>query len=203
MEPHFHIAEFAFSRHANTNHLYDGYLPYKFHLTMVAGNANRYMELMVPKNEFPEGDWGNRERNAIRHIIYSSCWCHDLIEDARINYAELRETIKIFAINSGGFSDEEKVAAQVADIVFAVSNEKGKNRHERESDKYFQGIRDTECATFVKLCDRMANIEYSKMTAWKSKGKLEMYRKEHARFKEQLYAEKYHHIFAEMDYLLK
>ena len=48
--------------------------------------------------------------------------------------------------------------------IYAVSNEKGKNRKERANDKYYEGIRNTEGASFVKICDRIANVQYSKLT---------------------------------------
>lgn len=203
MELHIKIGEWASSEHHNTKHRYGGYLPYQFHLEMVVGNAMRYIELEVPKNEFPDGDFGNIPRDNIRSVIYSGCWCHDLIEDARINYNDIFTVVKLYIMNSLKYTDADKSARQVADIVYAVTNEKGKNRHERESDKYFEGIRNTEHATFVKLCDLLANIEYSKMTAWKNSGKLEMYRKEHARFKEQLYSDKYLLMFNRMDSILR
>jgi len=68
----------------------------------------------------------------------------------------------------------------VADIIYAVSNEKGKNRKERANDKYYEGIRQTEGASFVKICDRIANVQYSKMTGSKM---FEMYKKENEHFK--------------------
>ena len=64
-----------------------------------------------------------------------------------------------------------------------MSNEKGKNRKERANDKYYAGIRATKGAVFVKLCDRIANVQYSKMT--KSR-QYEMYKKENADFVKQL-----------------
>ncbi|MDD6507497.1 MAG: hypothetical protein PUF39_09000, partial [Prevotellaceae bacterium] len=45
--------------------------------------------------------------------------------------------------------------------VYALTNEKGRTRAERANDKYYQGIRDTAYAPFLKLADRRANITYS------------------------------------------
>ena len=53
--------------------------------------------------------------------------------------------------------------SQITGNVF-FTNEKGKNRKERANDKYYEGIRNTPGAVFVKLCDRIANVQYSKMT---------------------------------------
>lgn len=83
----------------------------------------------------------------------------------------------------------------IAELVYAVTNEKGRNRAERANDKYYEGIRNTEHATFVKLCDRIANIEYG--------GKSDMYAKENINFKRKLYDAKYDEMFDFIDWLLK
>ena len=67
----------------------------------------------------------------------------------------------------------------VAEIVYAVSNEKGKNRKERANNNYYLGIRKTAWATFVKLCDRLANIKYSSETKSRM---LQVYQKEQEKF---------------------
>ena len=55
----------------------------------------------------------------------------------------------------------EEQAQMAAEIVYARTNEKGRTRAERAGEKYFQGIRATPYAPFVKLCDRLANVTYS------------------------------------------
>jgi (p)ppGpp synthase/HD superfamily hydrolase len=74
---------------------------------------------------------------------------------------------------------KDALGQEVADIVYAVTNEKGKNRKERANDKYYEGIRNTPGAVFVKLCDRIANVQYSKMTGSRM---FEMYKKENINF---------------------
>jgi len=59
-----------------------------------------------------------------REIVIAAAWLHDTIEDCRINYNDLK---KIFGV-------------QVAELAFALSNEKGRTRSERANDKYYQGI---------------------------------------------------------------
>ena len=83
-----------------------------------------------------------------RDVVISSAFCHDLIEDARVTYGDVLKA----------------TCLEVAEIVYALTNEKGKTRKERANDKYYEGIRNTQYATFVKLCDRIANVQYSKMT---------------------------------------
>ena len=80
-----------------------------------------------------------------RKDVLNAVWLHDTIEDCRLTYNDI---LKI--------SNKE-----VADLVYALTNEKGKNRAERANAKYYEGIRDVEYATFIKICDRLANVIYS------------------------------------------
>lgn len=100
--------------------------------------------------------------------VLSACWLHDTIEDCRLTY-----------------NDIKKVANEnVADIVYAVTNEKGKNRKERANDIYYEGIRKTPWAKYVKLCDRLANVQYS----FDTKSKMfEVYKKENEHFLTSLF----------------
>lgn len=80
-----------------------------------------------------------------RDIVLSACWLHDTIEDCRVTYNDVKAE----------FGEE------VAEIVYALTNEKGRTRKDRANDKYYEGIRATPYASFVKICDRAANIKYS------------------------------------------
>jgi hypothetical protein len=51
--------------------------------------------------------------------------------------------------------------AMATEIVYALTNDKGRSRTERAGDHYYQGIRETPYAPFLKLSDRLANITYS------------------------------------------
>jgi hypothetical protein len=55
----------------------------------------------------------------------------------------------------------ESQATIAAEIVYALTNDKGRTRAERAGEKYFKGIRTTPYAPLVKLADRLANITYS------------------------------------------
>jgi (p)ppGpp synthase/HD superfamily hydrolase len=70
---------------------------------------------------------------------------HDTIEDCRLTYNDVKQV----------------AGEKVANIVYAVTNEKGKNRKERANEAYCDGIRKTMWAKYVKLCDRLANVQYS------------------------------------------
>lgn len=155
------------SQHRKTNHLYDGYLPYEFHLKMVVAVGKRF------------GDSFYTSYGAID--IELALLGHDLIEDTRVSYNDVKEALGVW----------------VADVIYAVSNEKGKNRKERANEKYYGGIVNTDGATFVKLCDRIANIEYSKMAGSKM---FNMYKKENDSFCKSVRSFRYPYM---EEYLIK
>lgn len=115
-----------------------------------------------------------------REEVLAAIWLHDCIEDCRLTYNDIKKEFGVL----------------VADLVFAVTNEKGKTRIERANNKYYNGIVGQMFATFVKNCDRIANIENAK----KTKNKMyDMYLRENKFFVEKLYNESYKIMF---DYLL-
>ena len=143
---------YAIRCHEETNHLYDQ-KPYAFHLSMVAEVAERFMD----------GRFTEREKELIR----AGCWVHDVIEDCRQSYSDVRS----------------KVGENVAEIAYALTNDKGRTRKERAGAKYYKGIRETPLAAFVKFCDRIANVEYSKETGSRMQ---HTYRRELAGFIEKV-----------------
>ena len=140
--------DWIFEQHRLTNHYYDKYLPYEFHLNMVAKVCEDFSYLI-----------SHSQRETVKLAAYG----HDLIEDTRTSYNDVKEVL----------------GEEVANIIYAVSNEKGKNRKERANDAYYKGIRAIPFAVYVKLCDRIANIQYSKLTKSRM---FEMYRDENADF---------------------
>lgn len=144
-------------QHRNRNHLYDGYLPYEFHLNMVAYNARKFVNIISEPGAHLALD------------ILIACYGHDLIEDAGVSYNDCKKVL----------------GENVADIIYAVTNEKGKTRAERANDKYYNEMRQVPGAIFVKLCDRIANVQYSKMTY---SGMLETYKQENDSFVTRLKA---------------
>ena len=160
-------SQWCINQHTETNHMYDTYLPYEFHLRMVAHVADKYRHLLDDKVDYFTGvreiDRGNDKTVTLRTACLRAAWGHDLIEDCRVSYNDVKSIL----------------GQEAADIVYAVTNEKGKNRNERANDKYYEGIRNTPGAVFVKLCDRIANVQYSKMTGSRM---FEMYRKENDNF---------------------
>lgn len=105
--------------------------------------------------------------NLNKDEVLAACWAHDTIEDTRQTYNDVKKVL----------------GENVADIVYACTTEKGKTRKERQSEKYYESIRNTPGAIFVKLCDRIANTSYSKT---KGSDMFEKYKKEFPEFISQL-----------------
>lgn len=134
------IRQSAHKLHKDVNQTYDRVHPYGFHLDMVADSVFKY---------------GNEvcacEQDALP--LFFAAYYHDSIEDARLTYNDVTKIAK-------GFMDESQ-AYMAAEIVYALTNDKGRTRAERAGEKYYQGIRETPYAPFIKLADRLANITYS------------------------------------------
>jgi len=160
---------YASECHANTNHFY-GKHPYAFHLEMVAETAKLFLDETYSEEE--------------KELILAACWVHDVIEDARETYNDVKKVL----------------GEEVAEIAYALTNEKGRNRAERASDKYYEGIRNTPHAILIKLCDRIANIRYSKET---NSRLFDVYKKENENFCRKLGGEeKYAKVYAHLNALL-
>ena len=161
------MQQWCIEQHSKTNHMYDTYLPYEFHLRMVANAAKDFEYLLDNKVDYytekQEIERGQDLTTTLRTACLRAAWGHDLIEDTRNSYNDVMNAL----------------GQEAADIIYAVSNEKGKNRKERANDKYYEGIRNTPGAVFVKLADRIANVQYSKMTQSRM---FEMYKKENDHF---------------------
>ena len=89
-------------------------------------------------------------------------WLHDSVEDGNISYNKIK---KYFG-------------KEVAEIVYAVTDELGRNREEKKAKTYPKILANPD-ALAVKLADRIANIQHG--------GKIDMYRKEYPAFKEALF----------------
>lgn len=130
----------AHELHQSVNQLYGKNLPYGFHLDMVAHVVFEYGHLVCV-----------REEDVVPMMF--GAYYHDSIEDARLTYNDVMKIARKL------MTDEQ--AFMATEIVYALTNEKGRNRAERANEKYYVGIRQTPYAPFMKLCDRVANITFS------------------------------------------
>jgi (p)ppGpp synthase/HD superfamily hydrolase len=188
MKAPYKLINWCIEQHTNTNHYYDKYLPYRFHLEMVDTAAEQFEHLLDDKLDYFTGEeikYTRESTISLRDVCRIATYSHDLIEDTRTSYNDVRQVL----------------GQEVAEVVYALTNEKGKSRSERANDKYYEGIRNTPGATFVKLCDRIANVQYSKLTKSRM---FEMYKKENEHFMSNLaYIESGNHPYKTMFEYLK
>ncbi len=108
------------------------------------------------------------ERFGLGHCDEIMCagWLHDSLEDTKTSYTDIRK----------------RFGEQVAEMVYAVTDERGRNRHERHL-KTYPKIRGNQGATALKLADRIANVEYGLASG----GKTKMYEEEFQGFVDGIY----------------
>ena len=126
--------------HESVNQQYDKKHPYGFHLDMVADSVFKYGHLICQS-----------EHDVLP--LFFGAFYHDSIEDARMSYNDVTKAARLFM-------DDEQ-AYMAAEMVYALTNDKGRTRAERAGERYYQGIRETLYAPFLKLADRLANTTYS------------------------------------------
>lgn len=102
--------------------------------------------------------------------IVAACWLHDTIEDCKVSYQDIKDIC----------------GEEVAEMVYCVTDELGRNRKERKL-KTYPKLKANNDALCVKLCDRIANMQQSFSDNNEQLGS--MYLKEHPEFKNQLYRE--------------
>jgi hypothetical protein len=134
------VRECAHMLHESVNQQYDKKHPYGFHLDMVADSVFKYGHLICQS-----------EHDVLP--LFFGAFYHDSIEDARMSYNDVTKAARLFM-------DDEQ-AYMAAEMVYALTNDKGRTRAERAGERYYQGIRETLYAPFLKLADRLANTTYS------------------------------------------
>jgi (p)ppGpp synthase/HD superfamily hydrolase len=115
--------------------------------------------------------------------VIAACWLHDTVEDCRVTYNDIKKEF--------GYC--------VAELVFAVTNEKGRTRKDRANANFYKCLVSVPDAPYVKICDRLANIQYSSLTVSKM---LSAYRKEAEIFKQYLWNPRLQPMFDEMEIIL-
>ena len=99
-------------------------------------------------------------------VMICAGYGHDSIEDTTTSYNDI----------------VQRFGTEVAELVYAVTSELGRNRKERNA-KTYPKIAGNLRATALKLADRIANVDYSLAKG----GKDDMYRKEYPEFKRALF----------------
>lgn len=131
--------------HAAVNQTYGKDLPYSFHLRLTLSYATRFVHLLKLDNV------------AETETVFAAACFHDTLEDARLTYNDLTKLLTQLKEANGLQLD----VADAVEAVYALTNDKGRNRAERAGEKYYAGIRATKYAPFLKMCDRLANLRFS------------------------------------------
>jgi len=136
---------------------------------MVAKEVVRHLDgTKVDTSKYPKSILG-LSLISQRDILVDAAYGHDLIEDTRCTYNDVRE---------GGASHE------VTEIIYALTDPKGKNRAERGCEEHYRALVQVPGAAFVKFCDRIANAKYSKFA---ESSMYDKYKKEHPEFVRKCY----------------
>lgn len=168
---HIEFRDFCINQHDIVcNQKYDGTLPYSFHLNAVVAQIQLFNNIISSSELNP-------------YNIRMGCYGHDLIEDARITYNDIKELTN----------------ESVADIIYCCTEEKGKDRAGRHNQKYFDELKVNNEAVFVKLCDIIANLKYSLLT---NSSMFTKYKKEYPHLKSELYREEFDEMFKYIERLL-
>jgi (p)ppGpp synthase/HD superfamily hydrolase len=108
-----------------------------------------------------------KEFNLNENLV-AACWLHDTIEDCKVSFQDIKNLC----------------GEEVAEMIFCVTGELGRNRKERKAKTYPKILANTD-ALAVKLCDRIANLEQSLLD--ENLNLVTMYLNEHKEFKEALF----------------
>lgn len=116
-------------------------------------------------------------------FVTMACYGHDLIEDARVTYNDI----------------VQKAGKTVADIIYCCTEEKGRNRAERHSDKFYYELSENRLAVFTKMCDLIANTNFSLLSNSSMHAK---YKQEFPKMVRFCYQETYNEMFEFETFLL-
>jgi (p)ppGpp synthase/HD superfamily hydrolase len=150
----------------NKTNHYYNQYPYEVHLNMVIDFAMKYLYLIEEEK---------------RDNVLAGCWCHDLMGEARVRYNEILKTLN------------EDVAELVRKL---TSDPRGRSRRERLTPAILKEISESKEATFIKVCERIANTVFARV---KNKPMYGFYRDEYMVFVESLYRPDLITIFKELE----
>lgn len=184
--------DFCYYQHdVECNQKYGDGLPYSFHVGCVVSQVKKFEHLLGSirivndKNSFSQAV-------SIKTIVTAAAFGHDLIEDARMT---INDIVEQWEKADYGNSNATRL---MSEIIYCVTDEKGKTRAERKNDKYYSELKANKYAIFVKLCDIAANTLYSKLTGSSMYNK---YKKEFPALKEKLYLKEYDELFTYVEQL--
>lgn len=179
------LREFIYNQHdVVCNQKYGDNLPYSFHLKAVEAQGLKFIHL-IDNDSVNNYDNFKSKPATLTEAIRMALIMHDAIEDSRLTYNDIKNL-------AGNFLENAVASGIVADIIYCVTDEKGKNRGERKNDKYYKELSENKLAVFVKLADLAANTLYSKLM---NSSMYDKYKSEFPKFKLRLYTDEYKEFF--------
>lgn len=136
-----HTADAIHSTHGS----FYGSEPYMTHLDMVAKIADGHA-----------GGYDSIDQHMDQYIMLAAAYMHDVLEETNLNYSNL------FDILIELLGGDRIKALQTTEIVYALTEPKGRSRKERHCKEYYDGIRAVRHASYIKWCDILANVKYSR-----------------------------------------
>lgn len=152
----------AFKTHHGVRQRYGKKYPYFYHLRMVYQFVFQFNYLLPDYED--------------KYAVFLAALFHDVIEDCRMTYNDVVELL----------------GKKVADIVFACTELRGRNRKERHGPEFIEGLKNSRLGTFTKMCDICANMT---MGVREKSSMLDTYIKEYPKTKQELYTAEFHDIF--------
>lgn len=167
------------------NQKYANKLPYSFHLGCVFTQARTWLHLLPSDSD--------------RLVALFGACGHDLIEDARMTHNDILEKVErlilvddSFRIKMNSLDSVSIITTDIAETIYNVTDDKGRNRKERKNDSYYAELKANPIAVYVKLCDLASNTMFSKATGHSMYKK---YKKEFPNLKEKLYLPQFEELF--------
>ena len=148
-----------FAIRAHGKQTYGDFL-YRKHLEDVVKILSETYPMCRPETNHPLEQCVGNDRNAIS----AAAWLHDTIEDTEVTFGDI-------------FNEFGRVVAR---LVFACTDEPGKNRKERHERTYPKLMAAGRDAIAIKLADRIANVNHSLQY---NHNMFKMYQKEYPEFK--------------------
>lgn len=136
------------------------------HATQTWGGQPYYVHLEAVEEVLIRFGYANASSE--KGITFSIvAWLHDILEDGALSFNDLKK----------------EFGEPVAEAVYALTEEKGRNRKERKPPHHYEAIRNNPLACIVKLADRIANCEQAQRSESRM---LAVYREEYPLFREKL-----------------
>ena len=193
------IYNWALDEFRYVNKKYDSCYDYKLHIDLCLKYAFKYkyiIDKMIEEKIVPD--------NFFECIVVAIC-LHDTDEDCHSQtYNSIKQLLKAM------YKEDKKTVHIIMELVFSVTQYRGRNRAERYPPQYYYDIKALPGATFVKLCDRLSNLTFGALFSDLKKEMLgekesmfDTYKLEQVGVKEKIYEERYKDMFDNIDRILE